>query len=156
MREISYRRFTKDDIPRFVDYRICFLEELQGEHSADKVRRLRMELDAYFEKAFDDSTFIAWIAELGQEFIGFGGMTIQHIPANFRIKNGLQGFILNMYTVPEHRRKGVCSKILEKLIEDGRRMGVSRIYLHASPDGINLYRGKGFVEPELPELELQE
>lgn len=42
-----------------------------------------------------------------------------------------------------------------KLGKEGKSIGLSKIYLQASNDGIGLYRKYGFAEPDYPELELK-
>ncbi len=154
MNALSFRRLKKEEILLIVEYRIIFLRELQGEQPPEKESKLRESLTGYFQQAFDDHSFIGWIAEHDAKPVGFGGMVIQSIPGNFHFINGREGYILSMYTIPDYRKKGVGSVIMDKLIEDGKQMGLGKIYLHASKDGIDIYRKIGFTEPVLPELEL--
>lgn len=151
---IKYRKIRLDEIPILVDYRIRFLMELQGIQSSEKERELRKELNDYFLATLRDNSFSAWIAEYDSFAVGFGAMVIQRIPGNFNLINGFEGYVLNMYTVPEYRNNGICSELLDRLINEGREIGLNKIYLHASNDGIELYRKKGFKEPGFPELEL--
>jgi ribosomal protein S18 acetylase RimI-like enzyme len=44
--------------------------------------------------------------------------------------------------------------ILERLIEEAKKRGVSKVSLHTSKDGEKLYRKFGFSEPVYPVLEL--
>ena len=152
--KIKYRKIRLDEIPILIDYRIKFLIELQGLQSSEKEKELRKELNDYFRIAFRDNTFSAWIAEFDSLVVGFGAIVIQRIPGNFDLINGFEGYVLNMYTVPEYRNNGICSALLDKLINEGKELGLNKIYLHASADGIELYRKKGFKEPDFPELEL--
>jgi GNAT superfamily N-acetyltransferase len=152
--KITYRKFKPDEIGVLIDYRIKFLFELQGEQTFKKEQELRKELTDYFG-SLSDNSFTAWIAELEGKPIGFGAMVIQRIPGHFKIPNGKIGYILNMYTTPKYRKNGICSILLDKLIDEARTLGLSKVSLHASDDGIELYRKKGFIEPDLPELELK-
>lgn len=153
-KQIKYRKAVKDDVALLVDYRIKFLVELQGKQTAKKTKILHAELTNYFEQTLADNTFIAWIAEINDSAVGFGGMIVHRIPGNFDLLNGLEGYILNMYTVPKYRNNGICSEILEKLIDEGKKISISKIYLQASDEGIELYRKRGFAEPEMPVLDL--
>ena len=58
-----------------------------------------------------------------------------------------------MYTIPEARRKGISSLILERLLEEAKLMGMTKVALHTSKDGEKLYRNFGFAEPHYPYLE---
>ncbi|MFF2074455.1 GNAT family N-acetyltransferase [Kitasatospora sp. NPDC058162] len=60
--------------------------------------------------------------------------------------DGLFGFVFNICTDPDHRRRGYARACTEVLLDwfDGR--GVGRIDLHASSGGESLYRSLGFGE----------
>jgi GNAT superfamily N-acetyltransferase len=154
MQDIIYRKPGKDEINLIIDIRLAFLYELQGNQPSEKESSLRRSLADYFRKSLQDNSFICWIAEVDSKPVGMGGMVIQEIPGHYDLINGNVGYILNMYTLPGHRKKGICSNIMTRLIDDGRKLGLNKIYLHASKDGIELYRKKGFGDPDLPELEL--
>ena len=81
-------------------------------------------------------------------------MVIKEIPGDFTKSSYLEGDILNMYTVPEARRLGISSMILEKLLAEAKTMGISKVALHTSKDGEKMYRNFGFSEPVYPYLEL--
>lgn len=153
--KILYRYLQNDEISLLIDYRILFLKELQGEQPVDKEMNLRKELSVYFNKAMIDNSFVAIIAEIDSKPVGIGGMVIQHIPGNFNLINGLEGYILSMYTLPEYRKNGIAREILDRLVIKGRELRLGKIYLHASNDGFGLYIKYGFKEPDLPVLEIQ-
>jgi GNAT superfamily N-acetyltransferase len=94
------------------------------------------------------------MAEYDGAAIAFGGMVIKKIPGDFSKASYLEGDILNMYTIPEARRKGISSLILTSLLSDARKMGICKVALHTSKDGEKLYRKFGFSEPAYPVLEL--
>jgi GNAT superfamily N-acetyltransferase len=151
---VTYRFLQKNEIPLLIDYRILFLKELQGEQHLDQELKLRRELSSYFNKSMNDNSFVAIIAEINTKPVGFGGMVIQHIPGNFNLINGFEGYILSMYTLPEYRKNGIAGEILNRLIIKGKEIGVGKIFLHASNDGYALYKKCGFKEPDFPVLEI--
>ena len=61
----------------------------------------------------------------------------------------------HQYTRPDHRRTGVATGMLERLVADARARGVTAIGLEATRMGRPLYLKYGFVqagsEMELPE-----
>ena len=59
-----------------------------------------------------------------------------------------------MYTLPEFRRNGISTELLKRLIVDAKLLKIDILNLHATKDGINIYRKFGFTEPIDPELEL--
>lgn len=69
-------------------------------------------------------------------------------------KNG-KGYILNMYTLPEYRKKGICTRLLDDLKNIAIQMKLHHIHLHATEDGLSLYKKVGFVIPKYPELTMK-
>jgi N-acetylglutamate synthase-like GNAT family acetyltransferase len=60
-----------------------------------------------------------------------------------------------MYTIPEARRKGICTRLLEELIKEAKSLGISYLHLHASKDGEDIYRKAGFADFDQPEMKLR-
>ena len=52
--------------------------------------------------------------------------------------------ILNMYTEPEFRRRGLARMLMEKMIAWCREQGYNTVSLHASDKGRPLYEALGF------------
>ena len=49
--------------------------------------------------------------------------------------SGTKAYIMNMYTKPEYRRKGIAYKTLDMLIKDIKSKGISAISLEATEMG---------------------
>jgi GNAT superfamily N-acetyltransferase len=151
-----YRRATIDDVPALVDYRIRFLNELYDHPEDDKTKILRKSLQEYFTKAIPSNDFIVWVAECDGKITGTGGMVVWQIPARYGgVESGKLGYLLNFFTVPEARRKGIDTRLLNELIKEAKLLGLKDLRLRASKDGINIYRKAGFIEPKQPELVLK-
>jgi len=152
--QLFFRKANLSEVNLLVEYRIRFLREFQGEQSEENEAYLHEQLNAYFREAIENETFVAFFAEYEQMTIGFSGMMIQSIPGNFNLPDGRQGNILNMYMLPDFRRNGICTKLIELLIKEGKRIGLQKFLLHTSDDRLELYKQYGFKESDLPELEL--
>ena len=154
--KIVYRRARIDDVRDLIDYRVRFLNELYNHPEDDKTKILRKSLLEYFTKAIPSNDFIAWVAEYNGKIIATSGMVVWQIPARYGgVESGKLGYLLNFYTVPEARRKGIGTRLLNELIKEAKSLGLKDLRLHASKDGINIYRKAGFVEPKQPELVLK-
>ena len=151
---IQIREIGITEVELLTTYRMAYLTELQGEQSDEYQLQLRKELTKYFTQALDEKRFFAYLAELKGEVLSFGAMVIKKIPGDFNQSTYLEGDILNMYTLPFARRKGISALILQQLINEARNRGISKVTLHTSKDGEKLYRKFGFNEPVYPVLEL--
>jgi GNAT superfamily N-acetyltransferase len=154
--ETVYRRATLDDAPVLVDCRIRFLNELLNHSEDDETEIVRKSLLEYFSKAILSGDFVAWVAESDGRILATSGMVVWQKPAIYRgVESGKLGYLLNFYTIPEERRKGIGTRLLSEMIKEARLLGLKYLHLHASKDGISIYRKAGFQEPEQPELELR-
>ncbi|KAA3599290.1 MAG: GNAT family N-acetyltransferase [Calditrichaeota bacterium] len=156
-KKISYRKAEEKDISVLTNYRIEFLNEIFPNKTELESEKLRNCLNEYFSKALSDKTLIAWFAEYKNQVIGTSCLVIWKAPPSYSGigKSGKRGYILNMFTLKEFRKKGVASILLEKLKEEAKGMELEFVHLHATKDGIGVYKNIGFEEPFFPELTLK-
>lgn len=152
--KIIIRRVTDQDIPALTAARLNYLTEMQGERSKDYLQELQMKLQQFFIQTMQEGSFFALMAEYEGKAVSYGGMILKKIPGDLNQSSYLEGDILNMYTLPDYRRKGISSLVLRQLLTKAKTMGVSKVALHCSKDGEPLYRKFGFSDPVYPYLEL--
>ena len=154
VKKLKIRKLELSDIPVLVKYRIDYLAELQNKNVTEFSVEIVSGLKAYFKKSIAQGSFTGFMAENenGQP-IAFGGMIIKEIPGDFYKALYREAEILNMYTVPEARKQGISTILLEKLIEEAKNTGISKLALHTTTAGENIYRNAGFSEPAYPYLE---
>lgn len=63
--------------------------------------------------------------------------------------------MLNVLTYPEYRRMGIATKVIERIIEEAKALGVSNIELSATLGGRPLYEKLGFVEKKSKYTEMR-
>ena len=152
--KIIIRRVEGNDIPLMAAARINYLTEMQGERSEEYLQELQQNLQSFFKQTMSEGSFFALQAEYEGKIVSYGGMILKKIPGDLNQSSYLEGEILNMYTLPEYRRRGISSLVLKKLLEEARIMGLSKVALHCSKTGELLYRKFGFSNPVFPYLEL--
>lgn len=152
--KVHVRKVEAKEIGLLIEYRLAYLTELQGERSNEFHKKLKKDLKRYFTKAMAKKRIVAFLAELKSEVLGFGALVIKEIPGDFNQTSILEGDVLNMYTLPFARRKGISAMILEHLLGEARQLGLTKVSLHTSKDGEKLYRKYGFREPYYPVLEI--
>ncbi len=154
MQRTKIRLITETDIPLFVEYRVEYLKELQGETHKSRENALKNELEIYFRNELSAKRFFAFLIEQNSQPVSFGAVVVKSIPGDFSSSAYLEGDILNMYTIPEARKKGYAGIVLEALIVESKKRGISKLSLHTTKDGEHLYRNSGFSEPAYPYLEM--
>ena len=154
--EVVYRRAALRDAPALVDCRLRFLNELNSHAEDDEARAVRESLGRYFAKAIPSGEFVAWVAELGGELVATSGLVVWQQPARYGgVESGRLGYLLNFYTAPEARRRGIATRLLTEIIREARTLGLRYLSLHASKDGESIYRKAGFTESHMRELTLR-
>lgn len=108
----------------------------------------------YYQKALRDGSHIAYLVFDEDRFVGAGGVSFFQVMPTYHNPSGNKAYIMNMYTHPEYRRKGVALKTLDLLVKDAKNKGVTAISLEATDMGRPLYEKYGFInmdhEMELP------
>ena len=66
---------------------------------------------------------------------------------------GSEGYILNIYTMPSHRKLGYAKRIVDEIIRYSSENHINRLWLNASKQGREMYKKFGFKEKE-NEMEL--
>ncbi|GLY96052.1 GNAT family N-acetyltransferase [Actinoplanes sp. NBRC 103695] len=69
-----------------------------------------------------------------------------------RDPTGLRGYIYNVATLEDHRRRGYSRACMEALLRWFDEEGVGAVDLRASPDGEKLYTALGFRRTEHPHM----
>lgn len=150
--DITYHKAKQTDIPALVDNRILFAVELSGEGNEEAIQLLRNQMTNYFSRATADNSCISFIAKCDGIVAGIGSVILREMPGNFKNPSGIWGYIMNMYTVPSFRRKGICKNILNLLAEEGCKYGITAFELHATNDGEKVYIQEGFIHHNEPTL----
>lgn len=149
---IEYYKATIDNSALLAKCRLRFTLELTGEQPKERVLQLSKQLKNYFLKTTKDQTCISYIARIGDEIAGIGSLLYRETPGNFKNPTGKRGYIINMYTIPQHRKKGICSEILKLLIEEGKKKGITAFELNATEAGEPVYLKSGFKIHQEPTL----
>jgi len=151
---MDYRKATIKDLEELVRTRIIVLRAANKlDESADMSEVERQSRD-YYKKALTDGSHTAYLVYDGDKFIGAGGVSYYRIMPTYHNPSGEKAYIMNMYTAPDYRRKGIAFKTLDLLIQDAKERGVNAISLEATDMGRPLYEKYGFVKMN-DEMELQ-
>jgi GNAT superfamily N-acetyltransferase len=90
--------------------------------------------------------YLAWFAvdADGSIAAGLGLWLMDWLPHMIGAGTPRRGNIVNVYTQPEHRRKGLARALMNTALDWCRANGVSCVVLHASTEGRGLYESLGF------------
>ena len=143
---VQYRRAGVSDIAELTRLRMEFLFEIGGDVSDVPDVRLREELLNYFQDNIPDEKFIAWVAEDEGSIVATSGLCFYTVPPSHRNFSGKTAYIMNMYTHPSFRRRGIASELFSRIMKEASSRGYRRVVLHATDAGKQLYSKFGFAE----------
>jgi GNAT superfamily N-acetyltransferase len=142
---ITYHKATLTDLDELVRLRIEFLKEAQkAETRQYSEEELRTSLRAYLSESMQNDEFVAWLAIADSKIIATSGLCFFQITPGFTLIDGKIAYILNIYTLPQWRGKGVGKQVFDHILQEAIRRGYKRISLHASDDGRPVYEKFGF------------
>lgn len=144
---IVFCEATKEDIDKLVKLRIAYMVDDFGGVSDHEKECMEKQLPDYFNRKLGDE-LIAFVAKDGNRIVSVAYLHIIEMPANSILLNGLYGEVLSVYTEPEYRGKGLCTKLMQNLIDYGKKRGLGRVDLSATKEGYPIYVKMGFVEKE--------
>lgn len=153
--DLIYKRATLEDINTLVETRIEVLRAANKLCADTDMGEVERQSYLYYQKALSDGSHIAYLAFDESGCIGTGGVSFFQVMPTYHNPSGKKAYIMNMYTNPKYRRKGIAYKTLDMLIKEIKSKGISSISLEATDMGRPLYEKYGFVkmnsEMELPE-----
>src|SRR5689334_4274123 len=142
--EINIRRACAEDLRHILDHRVAMLEEM-GFGDAGVLDCVEAVSREYCTEALRAGTYVGWLAEDGNgQVLGGGGIVVAAWPGYPGENHAKRAWILNMYTEPEARRRGVARRLMQMMVEWCRIEGYGSVSLHASAAGRPVYESFGF------------
>ena len=143
---LIYRKATLADINELIENRIAMRLERESDRENVDQDDFRKRTYDYFLRHMQDDSYISWIAVEEDMIVATSGMCFFYSPPTYRNKSGITAYIMNMYTKPEYRKKGIATKLLSFLIEEAKNKDCIRITLNASEMGRPVYAKYGFKD----------
>jgi len=142
---IKYQKASIDDIDELARIRSIFLKELK-DCSEDERLFVENANKAYFESAFADDSFVAWLATVNGKIVATSGLSFSLTPPSLEKPDGKVAYIMNMYTTPEYRKQGLAMELLKRIVEEAKNRGYRKITLNATEMGKPIYEKFGFKD----------
>ena len=146
--KLNYKKAVLEDIEILTETRITVLRD------DVEMSDVKEQSYLYYQKALSEDSHVAYLVFDGNEFVGTGGISFFQVMPTFHNPTGKKAYIMNMYTKPEYRRKGIAYKTLDLLVAEAKQRGIDAVSLEATDMGKPLYKKYGFVKMN-DEMELQ-
>jgi len=124
-----------------------------GRVSGDAFEILRAKARTRLEEWLTSGDYVGWLAtpaDQSELVVGGAGVQLQRIlprpVGDVTIGEGRQGTIVNVFTEPEWRRRGIAGLLMKEIVAWSKTEKIDRLILHASDDGRPVYEKLGFKE----------
>ena len=143
------RQANEADISRLIDMRLAFLSEDYGGLTIEQTDAIAAQLPDYF-KGHLNRDLLVYVCEDNASIVSTVFLLVTEKPANPSYLTGTTGTILNVYTLPQCRKRGIAGTLMKMAMHEAKRRKLSYLELKATQAGSSLYHELGFV-PEKSE-----
>jgi GNAT superfamily N-acetyltransferase len=162
--EISIRCVTPADAAVVAYQRARMWQDMGDLPDSALFETLRARAEDQFRHLITTGDYVGWLAAPHaepQSVIAGAGIFLRASLPSPRKENGRTvgvttgklGLLINVYTEPEWRRRGVAMLLMRRAIDWSREQRLDRLILHASDAGRPLYEKMGFVSTNEMRLE---
>jgi GNAT superfamily N-acetyltransferase len=148
----TIRRATADDADVLAHHRAAMFRDM-GSLRAEDYDALRDAVGPWFAGAIPAGEYVAFVATPAgrpDEIVAGAGVQLRALLPWPRadgagVELRPQALVMNVYTEPAWRRRGLAALLMEQVLAWAREHGVGGMVLHASPEGRPLYERLGFA-----------
>jgi GNAT superfamily N-acetyltransferase len=148
--DVRIRLATIADLATLTHHRLGMFRDM-GELSERNEPALARASESFFRAALASGEYVAWLAALPSapsRVVAGAGLWLRPMiprPRADEVVQGVEALIVNVYTEPDFRRRGIAALLMRSAIEYTRHHQITRVLLHASKEGRPLYESLGFV-----------
>lgn len=118
---LIYKEATVNDIDILTETRIEVLRAANKLSDHVDMSEVEKQSYEYYKRALSDNTHIAYLVFDNDIFVGAGGVSFFQVMPTYQNPSGKKAYIMNMYTRPEYRRKGIAYKNARYACESFKR-----------------------------------
>ncbi len=146
---LRIRRAVPGDGPLLARHRIGMYRDMGRLAEGDpREPELMATTEAFARRALGDGEMVAWIAEVGGAPVGGGAALLRsRLPRPDHPGVTREAHLLNVYTEPPARRRGVATAVTAAFLAWCREEGIARATLNTSRAGRGVYERLGFRDP---------
>ncbi len=143
--ELAYKKATLDDLDALVKMRIKVLRTANGLSNSVDMSQVEAESWGYYQHSLRDDAHIAYLVYDQTVIVGAGGVSFYQVMPTYCNPSGKKAYLMNLYTDPDYRRRGIAWQTLDLLVNEARERGVDFITLETTKMGRPLYEKYGFI-----------
>jgi ribosomal protein S18 acetylase RimI-like enzyme len=146
--DIAIRAATLDDVATIIHQRHQMFVDM-GVTDGAGLARMDNLFEPWVRERLASGEYAGWLATIRtsagveRSVAGSGLLIYNWVPSVFD-PIGRRGYVLNVYTDPAYRGRGLARKLVDRTLEHARAQGLYVVSLHASEMGRSIYESLGF------------
>jgi ribosomal protein S18 acetylase RimI-like enzyme len=150
----TLRRASTADLDTLVEHRRAMFQDM-GYTDQAAMHSMSAKFRVWLLAKMNVGDYLAWLVDAPDGSVAAGtGLWLMDCPPHMVGQGARRGNILNVYTHPDFRRRGLARELMKVALDWGGNNGVDTIILHASPSGRSLYESMGFAPTNEMRLQL--
>jgi len=145
MVNVRFKKAELFDLNLLIKVRIEVLRAANQLSDTVDMSIIEQESYNFYQNCLGKEEHASYLAFEGDNFIGCGSVCFYHIMPTYHNPSGKNAYIMNLYTRPDFRRRGIASAILDLLVQEAKKHKITQISLEATPMGRTLYEKYGFI-----------
>lgn len=140
------RTITANDIHDITRLR-CAMFESMSYGDPEQLAAVALACQSYFARAIPAGQYHGWLAFTAAGVaVASGGVVVDEHPPGPVSQSGRIGYIMNLYTDPAFRRRGLARQLFARIMDWIRAEGILVAALHATAMGREVYAQFGFAD----------
>lgn len=139
---MNIRNATLEDIDLICHHRRRMFEDMG--FAEEGIAPSMNKYPSWLRAQLQQGDYVGWFVEVDGDVAAGAGMWLIDWQPSPRSGSELRGYVLNVYTEPDHRHKGYARTLMNAIIDYAREHQIETLVLHASEFGERLYTSLGF------------
>jgi GNAT superfamily N-acetyltransferase len=143
-----------DEVAMVLHHRRQMFTDMGG-YDKGALDEMERAAQTVFTEALRTGTYRGWFAETDGRVVAGGGVLLVPFQPSPGEPRPTRCFIVNVYTEPGYRRRGLARRVMEEMVAWCRAQGYSGVSLHAADAARPLYESMGFLPTNEMRLKLR-
>ena len=141
----TLRRATPDDAPTITAQRHQMFADNELTTEA-RYKEMDLTFEPWVRERLTDGRYVGLFLEENTTILAACGIFYMDFPPHYLDPNPIRAYLLNFYTAPEARGRGLATQLLQHAVDECKKANVQVITLHASKFGKPIYEKFGFTQ----------
>jgi GNAT superfamily N-acetyltransferase len=141
---LTLRRATPDDAPLITRQRHQMFADNDLATEA-RYAEMNLAFEPWVRERLSDGRYIGLFLEENETLLAACGIFFQDFPPHYLDPAPLRAYLLNFYTAPQARGRGLATQLLQHAVDECHARNIGVITLHASKFGKPIYEKFGFL-----------